>query len=685
MPRSLTANEQTALLESLVHTAPIGFAFLDRDLKLMRVNKLLADINKVEASDIIGRDVREAFPNAEKRIIRIMEQVVKTGEPVFNVSIERPAKEPGQEYSHYIAHYYPVRNEADEVSGLGVVVRDVTDRTKVIHELRTLEANLSYLSEASKVLSTSLDYLVTLKMVAQLAVPKIADWCSIDLINSEGLLEQVVIAHQDPEKVKWAEHLHETVPRRIDETQGIGKVLKTGESEFYARITPELLEQATAKITPEEMKVLQQLDIKSLMIVPIFHNGRPIGAITFVSAESGRYYTENDLDMAEELAARASLAIENSLLYEKVKNEQDRLRDMLASVPGVVWEAWGEPDDSGQKINFVSDYVEKMLGYTVEEWLATPNFWLSIVHPEDKEHASATAKKTFDSGKLGVNRFRWMRKDGKPVWVEAHSYAIKNKKGKKVGMRGVTMDISDRVGIEKQKDEFLGIVSHELKTPVTSLKAYAQVLHRRFVKRNDEHSAKQLAKMDNQLNKLTTLISDLLDTTRIESGKFAFNTEIFEIDDLIKETAELMQLTTEQHKVVMHGTCDVKVEGDRERVGQVLTNLISNAIKYSPESDRVDIHLEKVGEKIQVCVQDFGEGISEDDQARIFDRFYRVGSKRQETSPGLGLGLYISSQIVQRQKGELWVESELGKGSTFCFTLPIYQKVPQKKKHNKKK
>jgi PAS domain S-box-containing protein len=144
--------------------------------------------------------------------------------------------------------------------------------------------------------------------------------------------------------------------------------------------------------------------------------------------------------------------VDNAILIVEVEGERRRLRDLMSSVPGVVWEAAGEPDESGQRINFVSDYVEKMLGYSVEEWLSTPNFWLTIVHPEDREGAAKGARQTFESDEGGVNEFRWIRKDGRAVHVESHSVATRDAEGRPVGMRGVTMDISARKRAEVELD-----------------------------------------------------------------------------------------------------------------------------------------------------------------------------------------------------------------------------------------
>ncbi|HEY0083508.1 MAG TPA: PAS domain S-box protein, partial [Pyrinomonadaceae bacterium] len=154
--------------------------------------------------------------------------------------------------------------------------------------------------------------------------------------------------------------------------------------------------------------------------------------------------TSGILALVEDISERVRAEAEKARLAAEVEAQRHRLDSIIASVPGVVWEAWGLPDESNQRINFVSDYVETMLGYTVEEWLATPNFWLNIVHPEDRDRAARTAAATFASGKVGTNQFRWLAKDGRAIWVESHSIAIMDAAGRPAGMRGVTMDITER-------------------------------------------------------------------------------------------------------------------------------------------------------------------------------------------------------------------------------------------------
>ena len=234
-------------------------------------------------------------------------------------------------------------------------------------------------------------------------------------------------------------------------------------------------------------------------------------------------------------------------------------------------------------------------------------------------------------------------------------------------------EIIQRKQLEKQKDVFLGIASHELKTPVTSAKAFAQVLHNRFKKQGDYESAKLLAKMNLQMDKLSDLVHDLFDVTKIEVGKMHFNRMPFDLNNLAEEVAEDMQLTTDKHVILKELKASKLVYGDRDRIRQVIINLVSNAIKYSPNEDNIIITTSTGKESTRLCVQDFGMGISGEDKNKIFERFFRIGKSGNSPHSGIGLGLYISNEIIKRHNGQIWVESAQGEGSTFCVTLPLSQ------------
>lgn len=223
--------------------------------------------------------------------------------------------------------------------------------------------------------------------------------------------------------------------------------------------------------------------------------------------------------------------------------------------------------------------------------------------------------------------------------------------------------------LNTKKDEFIGLASHELKTPVTSLSGYLQIINRRLPAEDPNKRFIENALV--QINKLSTLISDLLDVSKIETGQLPLSFTGFDLLQLVKEVIEVMQYSTKTHELYLE--TDVKelnATADRQRIEQVLVNLLSNAIKYSPGADRVNIKVSQSGDKALVSVRDFGPGINTEQQERIFNRFYRVEDMASHIS-GLGIGLYISKEIIGRHNGRLWVESDEGKGSVFQFEIPL--------------
>jgi signal transduction histidine kinase len=253
-------------------------------------------------------------------------------------------------------------------------------------------------------------------------------------------------------------------------------------------------------------------------------------------------------------------------------------------------------------------------------------------------------------------------------------YAIERKKAEHEREKLLREQIATRE-LEQRRNEFTSMVVHEIKTPLTSIKGYVQLLHRKSERAGDEQTRLLTARMDTQINKLTGLIDDLLDVTRIAGGKLQMREELFAFDELVQEVIGDLQPLTEHQLILREGKTEARVWGDRLRIGQVITNFLTNAIKYAPSTDRILVKSCSDGQSVTLCVQDFGPGISKDQQAKVFDPFYRVISPTQREIPGLGLGLHISAEIIQRHEGHIWVESEAGNGATFCFSLSLDRKM----------
>lgn len=222
-----------------------------------------------------------------------------------------------------------------------------------------------------------------------------------------------------------------------------------------------------------------------------------------------------------------------------------------------------------------------------------------------------------------------------------------------------------------RRDEFFSIASHELKTPVTSLKAYTQLLLMDVEDGADSQQKNMLQRMDIQINKLTLLINDLLDTSKIENGHLVYNKEVFSLNELVKETIADLKPTSLDNELIFQNHFDANVNADRDRIAQVLNNFLTNAIKYAPDGKKITISLDGKDGKVICSVQDFGKGIVAEEQEKIFERFYRITGHNLNTFPGLGLGLFICKEIIENHGGKIGLVSERGKGSTFYFELPV--------------
>lgn len=231
-------------------------------------------------------------------------------------------------------------------------------------------------------------------------------------------------------------------------------------------------------------------------------------------------------------------------------------------------------------------------------------------------------------------------------------------------------EIEFRKEAERKKDEFISIASHELKTPMTSIKGYIQLLERSLDKNDKETIRTRLHKVQNQIEKLNLLIADLLDISKIESGKLKFNKQYFCFNEVLDHIIEVMQQSNPQVKIIKSGSLARKVFGDEMRIEQVIINFITNAIKYGPDGEEIHINLELRDNEIHFSVKDFGIGMSEEHQQKIFEKFYRI-EETSERFQGLGIGLYICQEIIDRHNGKIGVKSTAGKGSEFYFNLPL--------------
>ncbi|MEO7019953.1 MAG: ATP-binding protein [Ktedonobacteraceae bacterium] len=348
---------------------------------------------------------------------------------------------------------------------------------------------------------------------------------------------------------------------------------------------------------------------------------------------------------------------------EKLHITEEKLRLFAESdVIGFVFsDVYGE-------ISHANEAFLRLIGYSKSEFLERKIRWTDITPPEwlpvDQQHINEAQQK----GKSSLYEKQYIQRDGSIVDVLIGYLLLGTQRDQAVAF---ILDITENKRLAREKDAFIEVISHELRTPLTSLKIFAQILHKRFDKSGESQNAQMLAKMSTQIDKLTKLIADLVDVTKIEVGKLALQKTTFDLMSLLREVSEEMQRTTTRHTTRIENGREHIICGDRDRIGQVLTNLVSNAIKYSPHADTILLKVSSEEKQVIVSVQDFGLGIPLDQQDQIFQRFYRVNEKALETISGLGLGLYISAEMIKRHGGRMWFESTPGCGSTFSFSIPL--------------
>ncbi len=342
---------------------------------------------------------------------------------------------------------------------------------------------------------------------------------------------------------------------------------------------------------------------------------------------------------------------------------EEQFRIMADTAPVMIWIS-----GTDKKYYFFNQGWLAFTGRTLEEEMGSG--WVENLHPDDYERCFKTYHAAFDARNTFRLEFRLKRFDGQYRWLLNNGVPRYTAEGDFAGYIGSCVDIHEMVEAESLKDEFISSASHELKTPVTTIKVYSQMLEDFFDKEGNDRPLKFLKKVNTQVVKLTKLINNLVDLTKIQGDVYEYQYSYFDFNKLIAEEVKKAQYETSQQVIRLEGFAEKQVFGDRERIRQVISNLLDNAVKFSPEADSVEVLVSETGTELSVSVIDHGIGIEENQRTKIFNRFYRVYNRTANTFPGLGLGLYIASQIVQQHGGEIQVDST-GDGTKFTFTIPF--------------
>lgn len=321
------------------------------------------------------------------------------------------------------------------------------------------------------------------------------------------------------------------------------------------------------------------------------------------------------------------------------------------------------------KITTWNNAAEDIFGFQQNEVIGSTAD--SLIPAEKRQELTHLLAKVARGERVHQLETRMLSKDQGLIEVAITLSPIKEATGKIIGFSKIVRDITEKKHEEQRKNSFIAMVSHEIKTPITAVTAYLQMLLQKAQKEQDSFYINMLSRADVKVKKMTAMVQDFLNVTRLEEGKLQIQKQEFELAPLIKEIADDGQFLSNQHTVNIINCEELKVYADKEKLGHVLSNLLSNAIKYSPNGGSILIKCESLDKKVRISVTDQGIGIKKSDQKRIFERFYRVDDENEYTASGFGIGLYLAAEILSYHNSKIHINSKEGKGATFFFDLEI--------------
>ena len=529
------------------------------------------------------------------------------------------------------------------------------EQARLYESERAASRRLEFLAEASELLGATLDSSAALQGLTTLAVPYLGDWCVVDLLRAERL-ERVAVGHADPEARAAAYDFLKRFPLAADAAHGPGRVIASGEPELISEVTDEHLQRASGD-DPEYLEALRAIGMTSLMSAPLMVRGRVLGAITLVSAQPERLYAEADLVTAQELARRAAVTVDNALLFAEAERRADAARVLEHIGDGVfmldhegVVRLWNRAAEAVTRLS-----AEQVVGRPAAE--AIPG-WAAIARdvPVATTPATGLSAETLP-----------LELPGRELWLSIA--AVELNEGTVYAFRDLT---ADRV-LEELRSDFVSTVSHELRTPLAAIYGAALTLQREDLQLDETQSANLLGVIATESDRLARTVNDILWASRLDADRVQLDLGTHDPRELARTVVEAAQVHLPSG-VELSFSCERELPpilGDPDKVRQVLTNFVDNAIKYSPDGGKVELEIAGRDHAVRFSVADQGLGIPPGEQRRIFDKFYRVDPNLTRGVGGTGLGLYISRELVRRMNGTIWVESSEGEGSRFSFELPV--------------
>lgn len=642
--RTEALSRSESRLRFLLSDAPIAIAVLkDRELVIESANKKILEIWG-KSENIIGLPLPVAVPElVGQSFLRILDDVYASGEAFYGYEVKAMLEQKGrleEVYSNFV--YQPLKNESGTVDGIMITVSIVTEQVMSRNKIQLLNEELLAINEE---LSRSQELLLN---------------SNLDLKASENRLNTILSDLHAPIVVLTGpDHIISTTNQALlnfwmrTKDEVLGRPMLEVFPELKNQVFPGLWKyvlETGSDIQKREQKVVFKNKLTGedrVLYVDYFYqplkdiNGHVTAVLATVLDVTEKVRSRHIIEEAE---AKLRLAIDSSELGTWFIDAESRELTTSARLK----EIFGFYSDEEMSLHAAIDQI-------------TPEYRDKFITELD---GAITNEGSFDM-EYSLKGYR----DGSIRWVRSTGKLYREDAFNKANFSGTVQDITRRKLEEQRKDDFLSIASHELKTPVTALKASLQLLNR--YRDNMLHS--MVPRLVDQANasvlKITGLIDDLLNTTRTNEGQLHLNYQHFNIYEMLEACCTHIRIR-EKHDLILQGNKDLMVEADEVRIDQVVVNFVNNAVKYAPDQLEIYLIIEDLGDRVKISVKDSGPGIPADKIPHLFDRYYRADYSGAQYS-GLGLGLYISSEIIKKHHGEIGVDSELGKGSTFWFNLPI--------------
>ncbi len=552
------------------------------------------------------------------------------------------------------------------------------------------QSRKNFIADAIELLNRSLDYEETLASLAWIAVPTIADWCAVDILDG-GKLQRLAVAHVDPAKIDLAKELLRRWPPDLSDTTGAPGIIRSGRPELVAEITKEMLDHGIRD--SEQRALVEELGLRSYIGVPLRRGEDTIGVITLAMAESGRRYDTSDLAVAVTLADRASAAIENAHLFREVEHaradtaaERDRLAQLVSALPmaiavmrgpDLVFDMVNEPFERTfggrplkglRQIDMGADSAARIERIRSIMETGVPSSFVELPVTFDWDGTGAQSLRYFDGGMAPMRGA-----SGEIDGVFSFSNDVTDQV---VGRQNIEIARKAAEDANRVKDEFLAMLGHELRNPLAPILTALDLMQ---MKAPDTFERERTVIL-RQVRHVVRLVDDLLDISRITRGNIELHREDIDVVDTISKALEISSplLEERKHELVTSFAGGLIVNGDGVRLAQVVANLLTNAAKYTERGGVISVSAVREGDRIAIRVTDNGVGISPEVLPHVFDTFYQSRQAIDRAQGGLGLGLAIVRTLVEVHGGSAQANSAgLGKGSEFTVWLPAAENASQ--------